>query len=239
MQAGSESGRRPGRASSTSNVKENGNKKKDKESWKCEVCSTEAKKEDDKMVQCEYCSKYYCIVCLQISVSDYESFSNPILHWFCPKCESKVMKNVRLDHDLEARCSEFCKAVETRVAKLEKEIPDKASVSQLTKLETDIKGKADTKRVTDLEEAISEKTNVSQVEDLISTAIAGANASAAQSTSSSEIEESVNRKVVELRDSTMREKKLIIHGIEESIAEDAATKKAADTSVVKDLFEQD
>jgi hypothetical protein len=82
-------------------------------------------------------------------------------------------------------------------------IQDKASVSQLTKLETDIKGKADTKRVTDLEEAISEKTNVSQVEDLISTAIAGANASAAQSTSSSEIEESVNRKVVELRDSTM------------------------------------
>jgi hypothetical protein len=53
------------------------------------------------------------------------------------------------------------------------------------------------------------------------------------------IEESVNRKVVELRDSTMREKKLIIHGIEESIAEDAATKKAADTGVVKDLFEQD
>jgi hypothetical protein len=45
-------------------------------------------------------------------------------------------------HDLEARCSEFCKAVETRVAKLEKEIQDKASVSQLTKLETDIKGKA-------------------------------------------------------------------------------------------------
>ena len=157
MQAGSESGRRPGRASSTSNVKEKRNKKKDKESWKCEVCSTEAKKEDDKMVQCECCSKYYCIVCLQISVSDNESFSNPTLRWFCPKCESKVMKNVRLDHELEAGCSEFCKAMETKVAKLEKEIKDKASVSQLTKLETDIKGKAD------LEEAVSEKTNVSQV----------------------------------------------------------------------------
>ena len=83
------------------------------------------------------------------------------------------------------------------------------------------------------------KTNVSQVEDLISTAIAGANASAAQGASSSEIEESVNRKVVELRDSTMRENNLIIHGIEESIAEDAATRKATDTSVVKDLFEQE
>jgi late competence protein required for DNA uptake (superfamily II DNA/RNA helicase) len=55
--------------------------KKDKESWKCEVCSTEAKKEDDKMVQCEWCSKYYCIVCLQISVSDYESFSNTTLRF--------------------------------------------------------------------------------------------------------------------------------------------------------------
>lgn len=216
MQAGSESGRRPGRASSTSNVKENGNKK-DKESWICEVCSTEAKKEDDKMVQCEWCSKYYCIVCLQISVSDYENFSNPTLHWFCPKCESKVMKNVRLDHELEERCSEFCKAMETRVVKLEKEIKDKGSVSQLAKLETGIKGKADTRRVTDLEKAVSENTNVRQVEDLISTAMAGGNASAAQGTSSSEIEESVNRKVVELRDSTMREKNLIIHGIEESI----------------------
>jgi hypothetical protein len=41
--------------------------------------------------------------------------------------------------------------METKVAKLEKEIKDKASVSQLTKLETDIKGKAD------LEEAVSEK----------------------------------------------------------------------------------
>jgi hypothetical protein len=39
----------------------------------------------------------------------------------------------------------------------------------------------------------------------------GANASAAQGASSSEIEESVNRKVVELRDSTMRENNLIIH----------------------------
>jgi hypothetical protein len=61
------------------------------------------------------------------------------------------------------------------------------------------------------------KTNVSQVEDLISTAMARANTSAAQGTGSSETEESVNRKVVELRDSTMREKNLIIHGIEESI----------------------
>jgi hypothetical protein len=75
MQAGSESGRRPGRASSTSNVKENGNKKKDKESWKCEVCSTEAKKEDDKMVLCECCSKYYCILCLQISGLPYYKIS--------------------------------------------------------------------------------------------------------------------------------------------------------------------
>ena len=96
------------------------------------------------MFQC--CSKYYCIVCLQISVSDYENLSNPTLHWFCPKCESKVMKNVRLDHELEARCNEFCKAMETRVVKLEKEIKDKASVSQLTKPETDVKGKADARR---------------------------------------------------------------------------------------------
>lgn len=146
------------------------------------------------------------------------------------------MKNVRLDHELEARCSEFCKAMENRVVKLEKEIKDKASVSQLTKLESDIKGKADKSMVADLEKAVSEKTNVNQVEDLISTAMAGANASEAQGASRSEIEESVNRKVVELRDSTMREKNLIIHGIEESIAEDAATRKAADTSVVKDLF---
>ena len=161
------------------------------------------------MFQCR--SKYYCIVCLQISVSDYENFSNPILHRFCPKCESKVMKNVRLDHELEARCSEFFKAMETRVVKLEKEIKDKASVSQLAKLETGIKGKADTRRVTDLEKAVSENTNVSQVEDLISTAMDGANASAVQGTSSSEIEESVNCKVVELRDNTMRENNLIIH----------------------------
>ena len=55
------------------------------------------------------------------------------------------MKNVRLDHELKERCSEFCKAMETRVVKLEKEM-DKASVSQLTKPETDVKGKADTRR---------------------------------------------------------------------------------------------
>ena len=139
------------------------------------------------------------------------SVTLPSTHWFCPKCESKVMKNVRLDHELGARCNEFCKAMETSVVKLEKEIKDKGSVSQLAKLETGIKGKADTRRVTDLEKVVSENTNVSQVEDLISTAMAGANASAAQGASSSEIEESVNRKVVELRDSTMRENNLIIH----------------------------
>jgi hypothetical protein len=67
------------------------------------------------------------------------------------------MKNVRLDHELEERCNEFCKAMETRVVKLEKVIKDNASVSQLTKPETNVKGKADTRRGSLIWKKLSEK----------------------------------------------------------------------------------
>lgn len=193
------------RTTSTSTGKGKGGKKV-KENWKCEVCTQVFSKDDDKVVQCEYCNKFYCIKCLEISDNEYNSFSNPALHWFCPKCETKVMKNLRVDQEVEARCKAFFKMMEDRMNKLESDIKEKPSVSQVE----------------------------SMIADALSTQAQGHIDNTSKD--SETIEETINSKVSEIRDSAAREKNIIVFGIDESEATEASERKEDDTNVMIDLF---
>lgn len=92
-------------------------KGKNKEGLICKTCKTEFNDEHDKIVQCEDCINYYCTKCLNVSDKENEHFKSPSLHWFCPSCEEKVMKNLRSDHEVEIRCTQLFKAMANRVVK--------------------------------------------------------------------------------------------------------------------------
>ena len=95
------------------------------------VCNEEFTSDKDSIIQCEYCLQYYCSQCLNISSSEYEHFHMPSLHWFRPSCEGKVMKNLKSDREVEARCSEFLQKMEDRINRLKEEMKTKATEQQV------------------------------------------------------------------------------------------------------------
>ena len=178
----------------------------DKEVWKCKVCRKGFENASDKIVQCEYCNDYYCSKCLGLSASEYQNFKTPALHWYCPSCEEKVMKNLRTDREVEKRCSEFMQKMEGRIKTLEIKIESKVNSEEVVEI---------VKCIVDE----SEKTNT-------------------HANSNTEvIEETVNKKVSEIRESTMREKNIIIHGVNEIDSSEPSVRKQNDTKFVTNLAE--
>ncbi|CAG2233467.1 unnamed protein product [Mytilus edulis] len=171
------------------------------EAWNCKICNKEFSDENDRIVQCEYCAEYYCSKCLNLSKVEYESFKNPALHWFCPSCDSKVMKNIKSDREIEERCSEFMKKMEDRITSLESEMKT--------------------------------KVNSEQVKEILETVIGTGTCKTVDV--ASDIEKSVEKRVSEIRDSTNKEKNIIIHGIIENTDKLPDVRKRADTLVVTQL----
>ncbi|CAG2209849.1 unnamed protein product [Mytilus edulis] len=111
---------------STSSMSNNEN-----EVWKCNICKNSFTENTDKIVQCEYCSECFCSKCLSLSKNEYDTFKNPSLHWFCPNCEEKVMKNLKSDREIEVRCAEFMQKMECRLVNLETEMKSKVNTEQV------------------------------------------------------------------------------------------------------------
>lgn len=183
---------------STSSMSNNEN-----EVWKCNICKNSFTENTDKIVQYEYCSECFCSKCLSLSKNEYDTFKNPSLHWFCPNCEEKVMKNLKSDREIEVRCAEFMQKMECR----------------LVNLETEMKSKVNTEQVNDI------------VKSLIGTCGTGNEAV------SVDIEKSVELKLSEIRDSSSREKNIIIHGVKESPEKLPSDRKEADKHFFSELLE--
>ena len=204
---------RQGKASDKSGIRSRsnslstrGNKNKDTEVWKCGVCKNVFASDEAEIIQCEYCQCYYCKECLELSTEECEGFQHPSLHWFCASCEERVMKNIRTDREVEQRCSEFLMAMKNRIVNLE----------------TDMKSKLDENQVRDvIKEYVEERGNSEQ--------------GLLPKVGDSEIETKINEKVMEIRQSSDREKNLIIYGMEESTVKESAKRKEADTAVVHAL----
>lgn len=110
------------------------NTDEDKEVWTCQKCKTNFTQDTDRIIQCEYCENCFCSVCLGLTPEQYDVFTNPSLHWFCPTCEDKVMKNIRTDREIETRCAAFLQAMESRVDRLENEIKKKVDSDDVKKI---------------------------------------------------------------------------------------------------------
>ena len=171
------------------------------EIWKCEGCSDSFDRDEEELIQCEYCMKCFCCQCLDLSTEEYNVYKSPSLHWFCSSCEEKVMKNIRVDREVETRCKEFMKSMENRISDIEKKLEEKVDESRLREV----------------------------VNDIIK------NNSVTSGNQTEKIEESVNKRLIELRDSNDRERNIIIHGIAEQTMSDPQSRKEADTLIVGQL----
>lgn len=87
----------------------------------------------DRLIQCNHCENCFCSVCLGLTTEQYDVFTNPSLHWFCPTCEDKVMKNIRTDREIKTICVAFLQAMESRVDRLENEITKKVDYDDVKK----------------------------------------------------------------------------------------------------------
>ena len=83
-----------------------------------------------KVLHFESCRKDFCIDCVGVPNEDYAFISRPNskIHWYCPLCEQKVVRNIRTEADIGERCSAFLERMENRVGALEAEMPNKVDM---------------------------------------------------------------------------------------------------------------
>ena len=104
------------------------------DAWQCEGCKKTFVDKNSRLLVCEYCDNVYCIECLQLTATAYNVCKKTNLHWFCPNCEDKVMKNIRSDREIEERCAEFLQKIEGRVGALESQITTKVDEKQVREI---------------------------------------------------------------------------------------------------------
>ena len=95
-------------------------------------------------MECEYCTEHVCSKCLNLSAAEYNLLSKRSdLHWYCPPCEEKAMKNLKIEKEIEVRCKGYFSKYETRLDALEQEVNKKANVPKVKELiEESLSGKA-------------------------------------------------------------------------------------------------
>ncbi len=117
----------------------------DDNTWICTACAGIFEGDDVKVLECEYCEKHFCRSCVNVSEEEYKVLSNmPAIHWFCPTCEPKAIKNIRIEKEVKERCSEFLKKMENRVKHLEDEIVKKVTKDQVQEVVKDMLDKHST-----------------------------------------------------------------------------------------------
>lgn len=117
------------------------------------------------------------------------------------------MKNLKHERQIEERCAEFMQAMENRIVTLETEIKTKVSPDQVKEIVESVINQNESKNKVTIDN--------NQV-DL-------------------HIAQTVEKKVSEIRESTIREKNIIIYGISETSDKIPAVRKENDTRYVEQL----
>lgn len=104
----------------------------DEESWTCKLCTVVFKDKKAELVECEYCEDRYCRACLSLSSGDYKVIGKRSdLHWYCPPCQEKVAKNIRIEKEIEERCRDHLALFEDRIKKLEEAMELKPNTEEV------------------------------------------------------------------------------------------------------------
>ena len=92
--------------------------------WACEECQVDFTNDDDKLVSCSRCHKYFCIECIEMNDSQYETLSRPDVFWLCPDCMPKT-NHWNSDSLLEEKCEVIMGELQKRMESLELRLEEK------------------------------------------------------------------------------------------------------------------
>lgn len=203
------------------------------ESWTCEICSTDFTDPDSKLLECQRCKKHFCTFCLGKSDQEYAVMANSDdLMWFCASCRDKVERNIVVDIEIEEKCSSFMQKIEDRLCNLERDIKNKCTKHETKEIvKQELMNLPITNTVSTLNSEMKTKVTKAEVETLISTALQSKNSN------NPSIERSVELSVSEIRDSSRREKNVVIHGVREPGEDSPSARKDSDTKYVSDLID--
>jgi hypothetical protein len=60
------------------------------------------------LLECEYCDGHFCRLCLKLSAAEYRLLGKrKDFHWYCPSCEEKALRNIKMEKEIEERCRDY------------------------------------------------------------------------------------------------------------------------------------
>jgi len=114
---------REGRGSTSSKDKDKGSSKEMGDVRLCVGCKKEFKDTNIQIFECERCEEHRCARCIKLSDVEYDLLdSRKGLHWYCGKCEIKVLKSIHLDKEIEQKLENLWAKVEDRLAQFNRDV---------------------------------------------------------------------------------------------------------------------
>ena len=105
------------------------------EGWTCKVCSVKFTEDKAEVLECEYCEKHFCRSCVKLSSTEYKLLTKRSdLHWYCPPCEEKAMKNLKIEKEVEERCNKYFSKYEKRLDEMENKLDKKVELDEVKAL---------------------------------------------------------------------------------------------------------
>ena len=134
----------------------------DEESWTCKLCAVVLQDKNAELLECEYCVGHLCISCLNLTPAEYKFLGKRNdVHWYCPPCQEKVAKNIKMEKEIEERCKDHFAMYEDRLNKLEKAIAKKPDIEKVKSMIDNSK----TDETTGAKAAESEKQAIDTLEE--------------------------------------------------------------------------
>lgn len=187
------------------------NKGQAKKSWTCKSCKTETDDEKAEMMECEVCTGHYCISCLDFSKEEYKILTKRTdMHWYCPPCEGKAMKNIRVEQEIEERCKAYFEKYEARLTELEKAVAKKPDIEEVEKM-------------------LNTKADIEQVKEIVEEKLLGASGGEPKE------DNSTHERLEEFKDSMSRRNNIIIFKAPELDDKDVEKRKTEDDEIVTGL----
>ena len=100
----------------------------------CKVCSVKFTEDKAEVLECEYCEKHFCRSCVKLSSTEYKLLTKRSdLQWYCPPCEEKAMKNLKIEKEVE-RCNKYFIKYEKRLDEMESKLDKKVDLDEVEAL---------------------------------------------------------------------------------------------------------
>ena len=121
--------------------------------------------EKAELLECEYCDEHFYRLCLKLSAAEYKLLGKrKDFHWYCPPCEEKALRNIKIEKEIEERCRDYFDRYEKCLSALEETItekPDKETVSKMIEdSKSDINLNEMNEKLDEYRESVMRRSNI-------------------------------------------------------------------------------